>query len=412
MSIQHNLAAMNASGQYKITTGNRSKSTEKLSSGYRINRAADDAAGLAISEKMRRQIKGLNQASRNIQDGISFVQSADGYLNEMHSVLQRINELAVQSANGTNEETDRAYLDQEVQQLKQETKRVFKSADFNENKIWEMPYLPEIELIPDVEPDIQVYNDGMNPDGTPKWGGVEINHVRHTWDELGVQFNEDGTFKGGTERNLDGSIKEIPEQIIEFPIGANNSDYTGDRVVLKMEEGKRPPEISRNYKWTVEEDGIYVNNNGPISWSDVRDGKGNSISEPVETKEYSFTYSNMKISFTPAKGDTTIKDVIEGIKGSTLRSYYTWDLGVSAKAAPVQAVQTWGKRQLVTEANKDIIDNDYVVRANENRVTLQEEDGEAHLVKKWGHTEEDFNATRGADEFPITDWGTTEVDGK
>ena len=120
MVVQHNLTAMNTNRQLGITTNGLQKSTEKLSSGYKINRAADDAAGLAISEKMRNQIRGLNKASDNAQDGISLVQTAEGALNEVHSMLQRMSELAVQSANGTNQTTDREAIDLEVQQLKSE----------------------------------------------------------------------------------------------------------------------------------------------------------------------------------------------------------------------------------------------------------------------------------------------------
>ena len=117
MVVQHNLQAMNASRMLGITTGSQAKATEKLSSGYRINRAADDAAGLSISEKMRKQIRGLSQASTNAQDGVSCVQTAEGALNEVHSMLQRMNELAVQSANGTNSTVDRDAIQAEIDQL-------------------------------------------------------------------------------------------------------------------------------------------------------------------------------------------------------------------------------------------------------------------------------------------------------
>ena len=120
-----------------ITTGNQSKRTEKLSSGYKINRAADDAAGLAISEKMRRQIRGLTQASSNVEEGIGYVQTADGALNETHDILQRMNELAVKSANGTLEDDDRSYIDSELSSLKDELDRIFDTTTFNEIKIWE-----------------------------------------------------------------------------------------------------------------------------------------------------------------------------------------------------------------------------------------------------------------------------------
>lgn len=135
MVVQHNLTAANTNRQLGITTNGLQKSTEKLSSGYKINRAADDAAGLSISEKMRNQIRGLNKASDNAQDGISLVQTAEGALNEVHSMLQRMSELAVQASNGTNASQDRTALDNEVQQLKTEINRVGTTTQFNKMDI-------------------------------------------------------------------------------------------------------------------------------------------------------------------------------------------------------------------------------------------------------------------------------------
>ena len=132
MVVQHNMQAANASRMLNITSGNQAKSTEKLSSGYRINRAADDAAGLSISEKMRKQIRGLDQASTNAQDGVSSVQTAEGALTEVHSMLQRMNELAVQAANGTNSESDRSSIQDEIDQLTTEIDRVAETTKFNE----------------------------------------------------------------------------------------------------------------------------------------------------------------------------------------------------------------------------------------------------------------------------------------
>ena len=132
MVVQHNMQAANASRMLNITASAQSKSTEKLSSGYRINRAADDAAGLSISEKMRKQIRGLDQASTNAQDGVSAVQTAEGALTEVHSMLQRMNELSVQSANGTNSQTDRDAIQAEVDQLSKEIDRVSETTKFNE----------------------------------------------------------------------------------------------------------------------------------------------------------------------------------------------------------------------------------------------------------------------------------------
>ena len=138
LSVQTNLAALNANRQLGITTKENAKRTEKLSSGYRINRAADDAAGLSISEKMRRQVRGLTQAAENAQDGISMVQVGEGALNEVHDMLQRANELAIKAANGTLQDVDRAMIDEEIQQLKAEIDRTARNTSFND-----IPIFPE-----------------------------------------------------------------------------------------------------------------------------------------------------------------------------------------------------------------------------------------------------------------------------
>ena len=137
ISVTHNLAAMNAQRQFGIVTDKGRKSTEKLSSGYRINRAADDAAGLAISEKMRRQVKGLTRASLNCQDGISLCQVRDGALGSVHEILNRMTELSVQSANGTLNDNDRSYIQQEVDHLVSEVNRIGKETTFNEIPVFD-----------------------------------------------------------------------------------------------------------------------------------------------------------------------------------------------------------------------------------------------------------------------------------
>ena len=131
MVVQHNMSALNANRQLGVTVNTLSKSTEKLSSGYRVNRAADDAAGLSISEKMRSQIKGLNKASSNAQDGISLVQTAEGALNEAHSILQRMNELSTQAANDPNTDVDRDAIQAEVNALGSELNRIASTTQFN-----------------------------------------------------------------------------------------------------------------------------------------------------------------------------------------------------------------------------------------------------------------------------------------
>ena len=135
MVVQHNLSAINTNRQMGVVTNALQKSTEKLSSGYKINRAADDAAGLSISEKMRSQIRGLNKASDNAQDGISLIQVAEGALNETHSILQRMNELATQAANDTNTSTDRTAIKDEIDQLNSELDRISTTTQFNKQNL-------------------------------------------------------------------------------------------------------------------------------------------------------------------------------------------------------------------------------------------------------------------------------------
>ena len=135
MVVQHNLSAINTNRQMGVVTNALQKSTEKLSSGYKINRAADDAAGLSISEKMRSQIRGLNKASDNAQDGISLIQVAEGALNETHSILQRMNELATQAANDTNTSVDRQSIKDEIKQLNEELDRISSTTQFNKQDL-------------------------------------------------------------------------------------------------------------------------------------------------------------------------------------------------------------------------------------------------------------------------------------
>jgi flagellin len=135
MVVQHNLTAMNTNRQLGIIGKSQQKSTEKLSSGYRINRAGDDAAGLSISEKMRSQIRGLNKASNNAQNGISLIQTAEGALNEVHAILQRMNELATQGANDVNTSVDRAAINKEITSLSQELSRIESTTQFNDMNI-------------------------------------------------------------------------------------------------------------------------------------------------------------------------------------------------------------------------------------------------------------------------------------
>ncbi|MCM1252500.1 MAG: flagellin [Clostridium sp.] len=162
MVVQHNITAVNANRQLGITTKTQAKSTEKLSSGYKINRAADDAAGLAISEKMRRQVRGLTQASLNAQDGISCVQTAEGALTEVHDMLQRMNELAVKGETGTLTSTDRDYIKKELDQLMDEVDRVQSTTTFNEKKLLDGKFDVQLQVGAEAGQHIQVKIDNMD----------------------------------------------------------------------------------------------------------------------------------------------------------------------------------------------------------------------------------------------------------
>ena len=184
MVVQHNLTAMNSNRMLGLTTASQAKSTEKLSSGYKINRAADDAAGLSISEKMRKQIRGLTQASSNAQDGISAVQTAEGALTEVHDMLQRMNELAVKASNGTNSEDDREYIQNEIDQLTTEIDRVSTTTKFNET------YL------------LQGDAEGVTPDTqTVQVAGVDATIAKGATVKAGtVELGKVGLQQGGTAK--------------------------------------------------------------------------------------------------------------------------------------------------------------------------------------------------------------------
>ena len=163
MVVQHNLTAMNSNRQLGVTTSSQAKSSEKLSSGYRINRAGDDAAGLKISEKMRSQVRGLTRASTNAQDGVSLIQTAEGALNEAHSILQRMNELAVQGANDTNENIDRDAINEELDALTQELDRISTTTQFNKQNLLDGSFQGKnLHVGANANQKIQISIDNMN----------------------------------------------------------------------------------------------------------------------------------------------------------------------------------------------------------------------------------------------------------
>jgi flagellin len=203
MIVQHNMAALNTNRQLGATNTNLAKSTEKLSSGYRINRAGDDAAGLTISEKMRSQIRGLEQGSTNAQDGISLIQTAEGALNEVHSVLQRMRELAVQGANDTNVTADRTAITKEMTALKEEIGRIGDSTEYNTMKLLNGDFVASDKFL-QVGAN-QNTGDGIGEDGVGEQT-IKLKMVTITAD--GSITSADGN----TEASLEEAIPEVAEE--------------------------------------------------------------------------------------------------------------------------------------------------------------------------------------------------------
>ncbi len=250
--LMNNTSALFTDRQIGITNKNKVKSMEKLSSGYKINRAADDAAGLTISEKMRFYIRGLNQGVDNIQDGVSLCQVADGALNEVHDMLHRMNELAVKSANETNSEEDREAIDAESRQIKEEISRIFETTEFNQRVIFSLPYVPEVDGSPD---DFQMFNLNLTG-GEVEYGGIEINNIRHTFSEMGIDQYIDNN---GYIHISPGDDENPDDDKITKDIKFTLNDGTGETVRLRLTDGEKLPDISRVYEWEADETGIKVN---------------------------------------------------------------------------------------------------------------------------------------------------------
>ena len=220
MVVQHNMQAMNANRQLGIAKNATAKSTEKLSSGFRINRAADDAAGLAISEKMRSQIRGLNQASTNAQDGISLIQTAEGALNESHSILQRMRELSVQAANGTETDSDRSNLQDEISQLQDELDRIADTTEFNTMKLLDGSFSGAGAGATSAGPKFGIYDGDLGAFVTSDVKGVSVNTTTTAT-------------AGGESATWDGNGKVLTLNL------ANNKTYSQNEIDNLIKNAKQ-----------------------------------------------------------------------------------------------------------------------------------------------------------------------------
>lgn len=300
LSVKTNLLAANADRQLRTNTKKNAKLAEKLSSGYRINRAADDAAGLAISEKMRRQIRGLHQSVDNINDGIGYVQTAEGALNEVHDMLQRINELAVKSANGTNTEEDRSYIDSEVQAIKNEMDRIFETTSFNEQRIWEPD---ELKLLGyDKRPAVTFLgSDYTNHDVTNSNYGVFAS-AGYT-----IQVVQTDPANPGTATEL-----------TDFT-GTLDPDNLGVRVTWKGYDGK-------DYKTEVIPWKTLEGNNYSFEMSDYFGAKtaDNKLYTTNAVGGFVPQFTN-KVSFS-VEDTATLEDILSSISGASMGSSPSTDL--------------------------------------------------------------------------------------
>lgn len=265
--VAHNLLAMNAQRVYGISEKDRAKSAEKLSSGFKINRAADGAAELSISEKMRNKIRGLNRGAENTQDGISFVQVADGAMQEVTDMLQRMNELAIQAANGTNSPSDRLAIDNEIQELKKEINRVNETTTFNTIRVFDEDENHEyydIDMDITGQPsDMEIFNATYNSQGdVVTWGGIDYLGTRYSWDAINpdmveLDINGQQVFKGGTYHLRD--------------------SVTGHTLEFRCEDGDIPPKVNRVAKVTKGKEGVIIDGE-PFDLNSLKDEAGEPIS--------------------------------------------------------------------------------------------------------------------------------------
>ena len=282
MQIQHNLSAATANRNLNATQKQYQVSTQRLSSGYRINSAADDAAGLTISEKMRWQIRGMNRASDNVEDGISLTQVADGALQEVHAMLQRMVELTVQAANDSNTDEDREALQREINQIKTEINRISTDTEYNTIKIFKPTSVPKLSGNPT---DLMVYwSDDTYPDGSRKGAGILYGGKRYAYENMKLNYDADGNISAGT-----------------YPVEVTGEDGNPLTINLIFSGGNKEP-AGRFYELIPDEHGVSIDRI-LYPWSKITDGKGNSIQEfNNKGGTYFFEHAGMTISFDVEEG--------------------------------------------------------------------------------------------------------------
>lgn len=330
MIIAHNFAAMNATRQFKLNSKTQETATERLASGFRINRAADDAAGLAISEKMRAQIRGLDQGTRNVQDGISFCNVADGALNEVHAVLGRIRELAVKAASDTYVEEDRQAIEDEFSQLKEEIDRISRTTEFNTKRIFDDGVF-KIEFSDDICP-IKIFNATHgSPTAASTYGGIIVgDDERISWDTI--------------DPNMVTTDPSTGETV--FRAGEYEYQTPYYNFIITCEEGTKPPEIKIEFEVSAGSDGIRVAGDF-IFWEDVVNDNDECILDHLgEEGYYHFRNRDGAGSFYVEAG-ATLSDIIKALNEyndqTHTRYYSVYDGYYSTQAVDVVDAGTTAK---------------------------------------------------------------------
>ena len=294
--------------QLNITDKNKSKSTEKLSSGYRINRAGDDAAGLAISEKMRWQVRGLKRGQQNIQDGVSWLQVADGSMEEISKIIHRIRELSVQASNDTNTQSDRASIDTEIKELKKEINNISRNTEFNTQDIFDNSYVSmDIFGMPG---DLQIFDAAYDHvTGDVTYGGFVFHGERYTWDTVAPGMVSVDAATG----------KQV------FAGGEYSyTDANGNYFNISCKPGDEVPTISRTLEFSATSQGIVIDGK-TMDWSNVIDEDGYPFSSSnIHGGAWSLDYMGATIAF--FVGDIqTLDDMVDSINScNDGKVAYTW----------------------------------------------------------------------------------------
>lgn len=307
MVIAHNMLAHNTNRQSGINDKKLKTSVEKLSSGYKINRAADDAAGLAMSEKMRRQIRGLDQGTDNMQDGASWVQIGDGAMEQVNDILHRMTELSVKGANGTLSDSDREALDAEMQQLKIEINRINHTTKFNDMRIFSTQYEEPEQMRPEFSitsikgklDDLEILDAAFDEvTGDLTYGGIQFCGNQVSWDEIAPD-----------KVYMDGEIQKFHEGTWNY------TDDQGRKLIFTAKEGCTAPSITREFNITAGPEGLRIDGD-LINWSDVKNEKGEAVSDSDYVNgTWTAQYHGLTLSFDIDNAYTGITGMIEAING-------------------------------------------------------------------------------------------------